>query len=74
MNVQPLPSDLVHDDYNSKQAVMPAKAGIQYTAAHMIAYDTVSDALGYWIPASAGMTPKVLKRSHQLKLITHWKQ
>src|SRR5262249_24942275 len=42
------------DDARPIAAVMPAKAGIQYAAAPAI----VSDALEYWIPTFAGMTPE----------------
>ncbi len=38
---------------NQLSAVMPAKAGIQYSAALAV---QIADALEYWIPAFAGMT------------------
>ena len=38
---------------------MPAKAGIQYAAVLTI---LAVNALEYWIPAFAGMTPSVLRR------------
>jgi hypothetical protein len=45
---------------------MPAKAGIQYSAASA---PRNSEALGYWIPAFAGMTLNIWRRSYKPNFI-----